>query len=180
VAIRRARNLAAESEKDVEKEVENRSQALLTKFLKLPAQERLEGLDNVALTAGDRATLRQSFVGALNRRQPVKWSANGSGRFARLWGRSSHLVPIVVRLVIALLFVGVPSWTAWRNTARSVTVATPGVIEWRGPGQTKTPSTVREGSILIVVHRHWSGYFAREWASPIGYIYAPVNMDEGH
>lgn len=179
-AIVRARKLAAQCEQEVEKEFEKRSKALLAKFLKLPVQERLEALDNPHLSAADCANLRQSFVGALNRKQPIKWSASGSGRLKRIWGRSSQLVPLAAKLFVALVVIGVPSWTAWRNTARAFPVTESMALEWESSDHKhKSSSTEGPGETLFVVRRFPSGFQARKWASRIGYLYTPVDVIGG-
>jgi hypothetical protein len=178
--IVRARKLAAQCERDVEKEFEKRSKALLAKFLKLPVQERLEALDNPNLAAVDCANLRRSFVGALNRKQPIKWSTSGSGRFKRIWGRSSQLVPLAVKLFVALVVIGVPSWTAWRNTARALPVTASMALQWESSDhKLKSSSTEGPGDTLIVVRRFPGGFQARKWASGIGYLYTPVDVIGG-
>jgi hypothetical protein len=150
----------------------------LEKFLKLPVDQRLKELDNVALTAEDRSTLRRSFVGALERRKRMKWFAGGPGRLQRWWGRSRHRAPLVARLVLVAFLVVVPALTAWRNTARTVAVGARVVIDWESADRKlKSSSAVLPGGLLFVVRRlPTGGFLVRKWVSGTGYMYAPVDI----
>lgn len=174
--IRRARKLAVETEEVVKRNFEKRSKALLEKFLRLPEQQRLEGMNSDALTDEDRKTLQLSFGHAPARRRSQKWSGAGSASIVRAFGRSRQHVGGAMKFAAVALAVGVPALVAWRNTAAKIILHNEIVLRWEGPEhRLRSSSTEEPGGAIYVVQRS-DGFFVRKWEARTGYVYAPINF----
>lgn len=162
---------------DAETALQRASRLRLAQLMKLEPRQRLEQIDDAALTAADRAKLRRSIAVSLRHRKSdaVRFGSRSLFRVARSWLRYVPAAAILVAIVSA------PSaviYKARKNTNEIVVLPQPLDFNWILPNGVMERKTMPAGTRLAIARRSNTSAVARRWIKQQGYATAEVNIRE--
>ncbi|MCE4225954.1 hypothetical protein HCU64_19570 [Methylobacterium sp. C25] len=166
-SIRQARIDAASAQAAVEA----RSHELMADLLRSPPDARLAALDDPALVASDRATLRQSLQSGL--RKPRL-----TGAFSRL-ARRVRGIRLMRRLrgpAVGLAILGALVGFAWMRSAERATLRNRMVVTLVHPDGRREAAALSAGLHLQVRRIDGAQAEARQWMPGQGYLTAVIPL----
>lgn len=173
-----ARYQSAESRVDaVEAEFRRASERRLAELMKLTPRQRLEQIDDPALTTADRLKLRRSIAGSLQHRNryALLFSSRVVVTAVRGWVRYVPRAIVVAAVIVPFVLVVNRART---NTDEVIILPQPIQVQWRLPSGGIEPGFIPVGAHLAVARQSDSPAIARHWIEREGYATAKVNIIE--
>lgn len=163
--------------KEAETAVQRASGARLAEIMELQPQQRLEHIEDDALTSADRSKLRKSLSASLRHRKSdgLKFATRSLFRRSRNWPR---YVPTTIGLAAIILPLGFLTHTAWNNTDEIVVLPQAIDFNWTLPGGANERKVMPAGAHLAISPRSGKPAIARRWIEGQGYATAEVNVQE--
>lgn len=163
--------------KKAEQEIRRLSRDRLAELMKLPVRQQFAHLEDAALTAEDRTTLRRSVTATLPAR---KVRFRGRQR-AIAWFRLRARLSVVITIAMTVGPLGVWAAMTWLNTGQIYQFSGPLRVMWHYPSGEVRPGVIPAGVPVVLVQHMGIESYLRRWVSGQGYATAklpPVELND--